>query len=320
MPIHGDTGTFSIGETTKVGKDFRSKGKLEYVGEHFMQWTTGEYFMKIGSDSPENFLEFEDFDNTNSNRTYPTHINDWNTGDPLWQNGKGRGILGAVNYLSDKGVNSQYFVIQRGGEVATPWTSPPNTYATYDVSKMDQWQIVFDHMMTKGLMAHFVLSESTNQSFFEEITPGGDVDFSDTRKLYFREMIARFGYLNAITWNLGEENGWDRGNGIRDAITTQQRLDFAAYIDALAYYKDHITVHNGPAGDDSIYGFLIGDNSFTGTAMQGRFNNTNRSRESVKRFREQSTNANKKWVVYYDEAWISSATNIHTEKMCFGPH
>jgi len=144
-PIDGDAGSFAISETNKSGKDFRGKGKLEYVGEHFMQWTNGEYYLKIGSDSPENFLEFDGFDNTNSTRSYPSHINDWNNGDPTWKNDEGRGIIGAVNYLSEKGINGQYFVIHRGGEIATPWVNPSNSYATFDVSKMDQWQIVFDH-------------------------------------------------------------------------------------------------------------------------------------------------------------------------------
>ena len=32
----------------------------------------------------------------------------------------------------------------------------------YDVSKLDQWQIVFDHAQQKGLYLHFKLQETEN--------------------------------------------------------------------------------------------------------------------------------------------------------------
>jgi len=199
-PIDGDNGTFSIAETDKSGGDLRSKGKLEYVGEHFMRWTNGEYFMKIGSDSPEVLLEYndiDDYDGANFPRTYANHVGDWNVGDPTWQGGKGKGLIGVLNYLSEKGINSQYFVLHRQNERGSPFSDNPNSYYSYDVSRLDQWEVLFDHMIAKGMNVHLVLSESTNQSFFETDVPSGDALFSDARKIYFREMIARFGYLNA---------------------------------------------------------------------------------------------------------------------------
>ncbi len=313
-PIDSDTGTFNIAETNKSGIDFRSKGKLEYVGEHFQRWTNGEYFMKIGSDSPEVLLEYndiDDYDGVNYPREYLNHVNDWNTGDPTWQGDKGKGLIGVINYLSGKGINSQYFVLHRNRERGSPFSDPPNSYFSYDISRMDQWEVVFDHMVTKGLNVHLVFSESTNQSFFETEVPSGDSMFSDARKIYFREIVARFGYLNAVTWNIGEENGWDRqslvwpGEAAR-GLTTQQQLDFTAYLDGLAYYNDHITVHNGHANDPGIYDDLQGDNSMTGTSMQGLLRDTERSKNSTEHLREKSEGSGKKWVIYYDEAWYHS--------------
>ncbi len=311
-PIDGDSGTFEISGTDKTGKDFRSKGKLQYVGEHFQRWSNGEYFLKIGSNSPENLFEYNDFDNYNSeafSRSYDTHFADWNAGDPTWKGGKGKALIGIINYLSGKGINSQYFVMHRKGDRSSVWVNPPSSYYSYDVSKLGQFGVVFDYMMEKGMMAHIVLSESTNQSFFETDVPSGDPMFSDARKIYMRELVARFGYLNAVTWNVGEENGWDRQStfaGISGrALTTQQQLDFAAYVDGLAYYDDGIVIHNGPSHDASIFDELQGVNSYTGISMQGVFTDGSfeRAKLNTQQYRNESTIAGKKWVIGYDEAF-----------------
>ena len=53
----GQTGTFQIGPSDKSGRDFRAKGRLEYVGKHHLRFAgTGKFFMKAGVDSPENLL------------------------------------------------------------------------------------------------------------------------------------------------------------------------------------------------------------------------------------------------------------------------
>ncbi|HUV66829.1 MAG TPA: DUF5060 domain-containing protein, partial [Sedimentisphaerales bacterium] len=52
----GVTGTLEIGESDKTGRDHRAKGMLQYVGEHYLKYAgNGEYFLKGGADSPENF-------------------------------------------------------------------------------------------------------------------------------------------------------------------------------------------------------------------------------------------------------------------------
>ena len=67
-----------------------------------------------------------------------------------------------------------------------------------------QWGIVFDHMMTKGVMPHFVLDEQENQNIFEN-RDGSNASFALSQTLLPK--WSRFGYLNAITWNVGEESG-----------------------------------------------------------------------------------------------------------------
>jgi len=112
--MDGQSGSFRIGPTDKTGRDFRGKGALQYVGKHHLRFAeTGEYFLKCGADAPENFLAYTDFDGdfkTDGHKdelikTWAPHIKDWRPGDPTWQNGKGKGIIGAVNYLASQGMN-----------------------------------------------------------------------------------------------------------------------------------------------------------------------------------------------------------------------
>ncbi|UCC99012.1 MAG: DUF5060 domain-containing protein, partial [Phycisphaerales bacterium] len=114
----GATGMLEIDETDKTGRDHRAKGLLRYVGEHYLKYAgNGEYFLKGGADSPENFLAYADFDDTYDASAdsgsykdvgtfihkYEPHLRDWKAGDPTWKNGKGKGIIGALNYLAGKG-------------------------------------------------------------------------------------------------------------------------------------------------------------------------------------------------------------------------
>ncbi len=60
-------------------------------------------------------------------KTWSAHQQDFNTGDPTWMNGKGSEIIGAVNYLAEQGVNSQYMLLMNvngDGKDVWPWTDP----------------------------------------------------------------------------------------------------------------------------------------------------------------------------------------------------
>lgn len=94
----GQTGGFSIDPSEKTGRDFRGKGRLEYVGKHHLRFAgSGKYFMKAGVDSPENLLSYQDFDGDFKTdgeddqrvKTWSPHIADWQPGDPVWQGNKG---------------------------------------------------------------------------------------------------------------------------------------------------------------------------------------------------------------------------------------
>ena len=63
--FNGERGSFVVKPTDKTGRDFRHHGRLEYVGEHYFRFAgSGDYYLKGGADSPENFLAFHEIDNT----------------------------------------------------------------------------------------------------------------------------------------------------------------------------------------------------------------------------------------------------------------
>lgn len=109
--MNGAVGEFDIEATDKTGRDHRGKGRLQYVGEHHLQFAErGEWFLKAGADSPENFLAYDEFDNTpntrNRRKSWAPHLSDYQIGDPTWDGGKGQAIMGAINYLAiEKGMN-----------------------------------------------------------------------------------------------------------------------------------------------------------------------------------------------------------------------
>lgn len=310
----GEAGSFMIGAQDKSGKDFRSKGKLEYVGGHYLRFADGDSFIKFGANSPEVLLEYGEFDGTPSHEEdlYTPNIADWKPGDPTWGEGKGKGIIGLINYLSGHGVNAHYFLCMNAygdGKEAWPWTGADDT-DTYDVSKLAQWEVLFTHFDKMGLMVHFQLSESENTNYLESRDGGGS--FSDTRKILYRELIARFGHHMAITWNVGEENQAP-GKGFHQPNTDAQRMEFASRIRALTYYDDHISVHNGPAGIfDDIFPQLIGFEDITGPSLQTFLSKPNRKKkfevlsnhDEVRKWYDLSAEGGHPWVVAIDEPWF----------------
>ncbi len=307
----GERGTFSVSATDKTGRDFRGKGMLQYVGEHYLRFAeTGDYFLKGGSDSPENFLAYHEFDGTwdnggkpqaslkNGLHQYAPHIQDWQEGDPLWKGDKGKGIIGALNYLASKGVNSQYFLpmnVTGDGDDTWPWIAPTE-FLRFDVSKLDQWEIVFRHMDKLGIMLHVVLQETENDQLLN------DGDLGTERKLYFRELIARFSHHLALVWNLGEEN----------TNTTEQLKSYCTYIKALDPYDHAIVVHTDPQRDgyEPIYGPLLGFPLFDGTSLQVFEPNKGDRLDVINwlgvhpitlEWRRRSAAAGRKWIVCGDE-------------------
>lgn len=299
----GQTGAFVVSESDRTGRDFRAKGILRYTGEHYLQFAgTGERFLKGGADSPENFLAYFEFDGTRDldarfnegqNRTrkpfvhrYEPHARDWRTGDPSWQGGKGKNLIGALNYLAGKGMNSVYFLtynIDGGdGKDVWMWTSP-EVRDRFDVSKLAQWEIVFSHMDSLGLMLHAVTQETENDGKL-----GGSAGLNEARKLYLRELVARFAHHPALVWNLGEENN----------TPDEDRRVIAEYLRALDPYDHPVVVHSHVNKAHIDYKGLWGAGGFEASSIQS---DMGRYFEETVAFRRQSAAAGRKWAIFHDE-------------------
>lgn len=300
--MDGISGVFPVGASDKTGRDFRSRGRLQYVGKHYLKFAAnGEYFLKVGVDAPENFLAYADFDGTFHDdghkdelvKTWEAHEQDWSAGDPTWQTGKGKGIIGALNYLASEGLNAVSFLtlnIKGDDRNVFPYVDY-NTYDRFDVSKLDQWNIVFTHAQQKGLFLHFKTQEAENQGLLDNGGVGA------LRKLYYRELIARFGHHLALNWNLGEENGdWVKNHKTPPQFKWQRR-SMAEYFHNHDPYQHHIVIHNG----DPFYDLLGKESKLTGPSVQTHRPDFSLVHEEVIKWRTVSRAAGKPWAVSVDE-------------------
>lgn len=314
-PVSGDglEGSFEVAESDKTGNDFRAKGRIVNGGNGYFRFQdTDEIWIKNGADSPENFLAYADFDQTSrfSLKTevregeadpkkdlhkYEPHIADWKTGDPTWQNGKGKGMIGALNYLNSVGVNSVYMLtlnILGDGKDVWPYTDYNERYR-FDCSKLDQWEVVFDHAEKLGMMLHFVLQETENECLLDN----GYTDVQ--RKLYLRELVARFGHHLAVTWNIGEENGPADWTPIGQ--TDAQKKDMMNYLKQINPYTNIVVVHThaDDGKQDEYLNPMLGFENLDGPSMQ--IGNPARVNDRISKWVTESEKAGKRWLVNLDE-------------------
>lgn len=306
-PFDGPTGSFVISPSDKTGRDLRGQGRLTYVGQHYLQFAGSKrYFLKVGADAPETLLAYLDFDNTHAGRpkrvplkSWEPHVKDWRAGDPTWKDGKGKGLIGAINYLSGKGCNAfSFLTYNAGGDGDNVWPFiQREDKLHYDASKLDQWGIVFEHGTRQGMYLHFKMQETEiddhrrgkGKGFVPESLDGGQL--GTQRKLYCRELVARYAHNLALNWNIGEEN----------TQTTEEQVAMIDYIAALDAYDHNIVIHTYPNQQDQIYRPLLGKGSkLTGTSLQNSSLKTTHA-QTVKWVRE-SARAGKPWIVAFDES------------------
>jgi len=319
----GVTGSFTVADRDPIAPGFLKWGRLEYVGGYYLKFRDGSYWIKGGTDSPENLLAYKGFENTPQGKhEYSPHVADWRPGDPDWGDGAGKGIIGALNYLSSRHVNSIYFLpMNIGGDGKDTWPfvapngaidpngSPSNDNLHYDISKLRQWEIVFAHAQRKGIFLHFVLNEAEepNKRELDDATLGVE------RKLFYREMIARFAHHNALQWNISEE--YDLGLNLGPDRVKQ----FAEYVQAVDPYDHPITVHHCGKNPEPAWLPFLGDKRFSITSFQYYKELAGRGRE-IEKWRRKTVDAGRPLPICLDEIrWTTKDNQADQRKDILWP-
>ncbi|MCC5021939.1 MAG: hypothetical protein J6386_03645 [Candidatus Synoicihabitans palmerolidicus] len=285
VPYDGRDGDFQVSPSDKVAPDFRAQGRLEYVPQRYLRFTgDGSYFFKAGPDAPETMLAYTGFDNTITMKPtkgplidWTPHRGDWQLSDPTWGDGRGKALIGAMNYLSSAGANAvSVLTYNAGGDGDNVWPFVDRDEKfVYDCSKLDQWGIVFAHAQNRGLFLHFKTQENElddnrmesgrADTIIPESLDGGLL--GPERKLYYRELIARFRHHLALNWNLGEEN----------TQSYDEQRDMAAYVDQLDAFDPPVVIHTFPNEQDRIYARLLGTQSaMAGASLQNEWDEVHR--------------------------------------------
>lgn len=305
-PYNGLKGSFNVAKTDKKFPDFRARGRLTYDGTRYLKFAgDGTTFLKAGADAPETWLAYVDFDNTIGLKpnvplkTWAPHIGDWRNGDPTWHGDKGKGIIGSLNYLGGKGANAfSFLTYNAGGDGNNIWPFVDrDDKFHYDVSKLDQWEIVFAHAQKRGVYLHFKLQENElddhragaqrNHKIIPEAFDAGEN--GPERRLYFRELIARFSHHLALNWNFGEEN----------TQSYEEQIAMFNYVEKVDPYGHNRVIHTFPSQQDAVYAALLGDKSnLTGTSAQNHWRDAHRR---TLQWIEASGAAGRQWVVANDE-------------------
>jgi len=310
LEYDGLSGSFSI---SKQSNDpIKSRGILTYTGEQYYRYSgDNSLFFKFGPDAPENMLAFSDFDATPNfkdfRKDWAAHLKDFTrAGRPfLWKGDKGKGILGMLDYLATSGVNSVSMLLwNTGGDDRNVFPhllavdeqtyiamKPKDQWATgtiqdrFDVSKLEQWSKTFSYADSLGIHLHFKLQETENNLFMD------DGALARTRKLYIREMMARFGHMLALSWNIGEENVQHPGD-IRHMIN---------YIASHNLYNHPIVLHSYPDQKERYRPFLGDTTHLNGLSLQGRQDDYSDLRRDVISWANIVELSGKRLVLAYDE-------------------
>jgi len=304
------SGEFMVIPTDKKGNDFRANGRLVNDGGYFRFKDSGKYWIKGGADSPENLLAFKDFDGTYRMQTsnddgeaktndtihsYAPHLQDWEEGDPTWKNGKGKGLIGALNYLASKDMNAAYFLTNNiGGDGKDVWPYlSPDDFTRFDVSKLEQWEIVFQHMQSKGILLHMVLQETENETTLD----GGDT--GPMRQLYFRELIARFGHHLAMNFNLGEENGYAEFTPISQ--NDAQRRSMTSFIKKADPFDHPVLLHTHSHEPYRAYilDSIVGFKDLDGLSLQ--VDKREGAAEVLGTWKKKASDSGHDWMITMDE-------------------
>ncbi|MHB8897554.1 MAG: DUF5060 domain-containing protein [Thermoguttaceae bacterium] len=208
-------GRLIVTDVPAHAEGFWRLGRLEAVGTadnriRYLKFRDGPHWLKAGCDDPENFL--------GKNPSYDT-----------LQKRKA-----AVDSLARCGVNSLYMMAQNldgDDKDVWPWLgkTPREAKASsaqsvrFDPARLDQWRELFEYMQTRGVATYLVLEDDSGWKNYDH-------------PRYYREMIARFGYLPALLFNFNEEHN--------ENYTLSEALEHMRQLAAVDPYDHPRGIHN----------------------------------------------------------------------------
>ncbi len=187
------SGRIGVIDPPENAPEFSRLGRLEYVNARYLKFREGGFWWKAGADEPENLLGSA-----------------FGAGD--WDAKKRQ-----IDYLASAGINSVYLVTHNlGGDHhdVWPWVGRTEEEAKrnperFDVARLEKWRDLFDYIQSKGIVIQMVLEDDSAWTGYNY-------------RLYYREMIARFGYLPALCFNFCEE--YNEKHTLADALGYMELL------------------------------------------------------------------------------------------------
>lgn len=172
--LDGIEGDFNVVDPRPDAPDFYRWGRLEYVGEPYLKFRDGDYWVKAGADDPENILG--------------AAMGDWTSKRKQ------------IDYLVEKGINSIYVMthnLDGDSNDVWPWIGATSEEAKarpdrFDIAKLEHWRDFFVYLQQSSVALYMILEDDSAWTGYD-------------RPAYYREMVARFGDLPVLYFNAGEE-------------------------------------------------------------------------------------------------------------------
>lgn len=199
--FNGQTASFTVSEPPPDAATFYHWGRLEAVGTaqntiRYLKFRDGPFWLKAGCDDPENFLgQYKNYNTLEKRKA-------------------------AIDFLADRGINSLYIMshnLDGDDKDVWPWLGKTAKEAKansrgqvrFDVAKLAQWREIFEYMQQRGVVVYLVLEDDSAWKGYDHAR-------------YYREIIARFGDLPALVFNLGEEH--NENYKLREGLALAQQL------------------------------------------------------------------------------------------------
>lgn len=203
--LNGLAGSFEIHDPDPSATGFYRHGRLEYVGQRYLKFREGGFWLKAGADEPENLL---------------------GAAFGGWPDKKKQ-----IDYLAAIGINSIYVMthnLDGDGKDVWPWMGDTaeearRSHLRFDGARLERWRDFLEYAQSKGLVIQIVLEDDSAWAGYDHAR-------------YYREIVARFGYLPAIYFNFCEE--------YNERYSLDDALGYMALLKSIDPYNHPRAVHN----------------------------------------------------------------------------